>query len=78
MGVGQHAQHAQGFVVFDEAHAAHVGSQLEDYIDALRGPKAMAAVLQVQCQILHSLRRLIPLMYRFHVDCAHDVDAIGQ
>ena len=43
VGVDQHAEHAERFVVLDEAHAAHVGGQVVDDGSALEG--AVAGVL---------------------------------
>ena len=45
-------QHAEGFVVFDEAHAAHVGGELEDDVGACGGLAAVVLVLQVEREVL--------------------------
>ena len=37
VGVDEDREHAEGFVVFDEAHAAHVGGEIVDFADAVAG-----------------------------------------
>ena len=53
--VDQHREHAQGLVVLDEAHAAHVGGQVVDVGGALGG--ALAVFRQVQVERRGSRRR---------------------
>ena len=78
MGVDEHAQHAEGFVVFDEAHAAHVGGELEDGGDAFGGAVAGVLVLEVEDEILDAVSDLIPVVERLLVDAADDLDPIGK
>ena len=47
-------KHAEGAVVFDEAHAAHVGGQIIDDAGVLEGLLASLAPLQVQNQVFHA------------------------
>jgi len=46
--IGQHAQHAQRFIVFDKAHAAHICGKLIDQIDAFNCLLAIRAILQIE------------------------------
>ena len=59
--VDQHRQHAQGAVVFDEAHAAHVGREVVDDGGLAARRLAGLFVLQVQLQILDLGKTLIPV-----------------
>jgi hypothetical protein len=54
--IGQHAQHAESLVVFNKAHAAHVGSQLEDNLGALGRLHATVFVFEVQNQVFDPRR----------------------
>ena len=37
VGIGQHAEHAEGLVVMDESHASHVGCELKDDVGIFDG-----------------------------------------
>ena len=76
--VGQHAQHAEGFVVFDEAHAAHVGGKLEDDVSACGSLEAAVLVLQVEGEVFYAVRYLIPLVEGLDIDRADDFDAVVE
>jgi len=78
VGVGEYAQHAEGFVVFDEAHATHVGCELEDDIGASGCLEAAVFVLQVKLEAFDVFGDLIPLVDGFDVDGAYDIDAIAK
>ena len=73
VGVDEHAEHAEGFVVFDEAHAAHVGGELEDDVGAFGGLEAVVLVLEVEREVFDVLGDLVPLVERLDVDGADDV-----
>jgi hypothetical protein len=78
VGVGEDAQHAEGFVVFDEAHAAHVGSELEDDVSACRGFEAAVLVLKVKGEAFDVSGDLVPLVEGLDVDGADDIDAVAE
>jgi len=73
--IRQHAQHAQRLVVFNEPHAAHVGSQLENRVDAFRSLQACVLLLQIQDQILRLWVLLVPVVLRLYV---HDANTGGS
>ncbi len=78
VGVGEDAQHAKGFVVLDEAHAAHVGSELEDDFGACGGPEAALFVLEIEGEAFYVIGYLVPLVQGFDVDGADDFDAVAE
>ena len=67
VGVDQHRQHAQGLVVLDEAHAAHVGGQIINVLSAGGGLDAVLAQVQIEDEVLHVVKNLIPLVERFDI-----------
>ncbi len=78
MGVDEHREHAGGLVVLDEAHAAHVGGEVEDLLDAVdRGP-AGAELAQVEDEVLGAGVHLVPLAERLDVGRADLVAAAQQ
>ncbi len=68
MCIDQHRQHAQGLVVLDEAHAAHVGRQVVDGGGPFARRAAGVEVLQVGDDIVHFVEDLIPLVQWLDVD----------
>ena len=68
MGIDQHAQHAQGLVVLDEPHAAHVGGEVVDAHRALHGGDAVGAVPKIEPEALDVVEPLVPLLERLDVD----------
>jgi hypothetical protein len=73
--VDQHAQHAQGLVLLDEAHATHVGGQVEDLVDLATGLAAVIRTAQVELQILGAAVHLVPFADGLDVDAAQAPDA---
>ena len=71
VGVDQNAQHAQRLVVLDETHAAHVGRQIVNNINAADRVFACRFLAQIQVPILNIREKLIPLIQRFYIDRAH-------
>ena len=75
MGVGEHAQHAEGLVVLDEPHASHVGRQLVDVAGTAAYRAADAKVAGVAIgragEVLRCRRHLIPVFKRLDVDRPH-------
>src|ERR1700678_117364 len=69
--VDQDGQHAQGFVVLDEAHAAHVGREVVNLVHALRGDFTIRFFVEIEGEILDVAKALIPLVDRLNVDCAN-------
>ncbi len=68
VGVDQNREHAQGLVVLDEAHAAHVGGEV---IDIIRVDKRLyAGILETKIRddIFRTLTNLIPLVERLEID----------
>ncbi len=78
MRTGEHIEHATEFVVFDEAHAPHVGSEL---IDNIRANDRLCAVLfftQVQGEILDVGIQLEPVFQGFDIHCPNNMDSTIQ
>jgi hypothetical protein len=78
VGVGENAQHAEGLVVFDEAHAAHVGGKLEDDIGARGRLEAAVFILEVELEAFDVFGDLVPLVEGFDIDGAYHLNAIVQ
>jgi hypothetical protein len=68
MRVNEHREHAQGAIVLDEAHPAHIGGQIIDNASVLERDFAGFAPLQVQDQILDPGGDLIPVGEGFNVN----------
>ena len=62
VGVDQHGKHAQGLVVFDKSHAAHVCGQVVNRVRLLGGLLAGLLKIQIQDEIFHVVELLIPLV----------------
>ena len=62
VGGDQHRQHAQRLVVLDEAHAAHVGGEVVDHVDAVAGALARRQVLKVGASVVDVVEALVPLV----------------
>ena len=78
MSVSQHTEHAEGAVVLDEAHAAHVGRQLKDRAGSLDRLAAVLFVLQIQAEIFDAGDNLVPLVQGLDVDGADLARAAGN
>src|SRR5207248_11464559 len=65
-------EHAQSLVVFDEAHAAHIGGEVVDgaAVAAAEGFLAGVFQIQIELEIFHFGENLIPLIERLDVDRA--------
>jgi hypothetical protein len=74
VGIDQDAEHAQGFIVFDEAHAAHVRRQVKDGGGTMEGVE----LLQVRSHVLHTLVYLVPLTAWLDVDRPDNIDPISK
>src|ERR1700689_356348 len=68
--VDQDGQHAQGFVVLDEAHAAHVGREVVNLVHALRGGFTIRFFVEIEGEILDVAKALIPLVDRANISVA--------
>jgi hypothetical protein len=68
MRIDEDSEHAQGFVIFDEAHAAHVRSQVVNRVRALQSPVGCLEQLKIKLKILHAGSALIPLVQRLDVN----------
>ena len=75
VGVGEHAEHAEGLVVLDEPHASHVGGQLVDVAGTAAHRAADAKVASIAIgragEVLRGRRHLIPVFNRLDVDRPH-------
>ena len=60
-------KHAERFIIFDEAHAAHVRGEIEDLIGALANGIAVVLQIQVQHQVLDIVGHLVPFIQRLDV-----------
>ena len=71
MRVDQHGQHAQRLVALDESHAAHIGGELVDRLDAAHRLARTRQLLQIPDHVLGVRVLLIPLVERLDVRHAH-------
>ncbi len=78
MSSGQHAKHAKGFVVFDKAHATHVGGEIKNDCGVPDSFGAVGETLKVQYSIFYVVRGLVPLAKRFLIYRTDHIDAICQ
>ena len=60
--VDQHRQHAQGLVVLDEAHAAHVGGEVVDVADVLADLDADIKFLKVADDVFRTVGTEVPIV----------------
>ena len=70
MCVDQDREHAQGLIVFDEAHASHIGREI---VNVVRAPGCALTVFQkveVERKVLDIVETLIPLTERLDIDSA--------
>jgi hypothetical protein len=58
--IDEHGQHAQRFVLLDEAHAAHVRGKIVDFVGALSGAIAVFFEIQIEGEIFDVVEALIP------------------
>ncbi len=66
--VDERAEHAEGLVVLDEAHAAHVGREVVDARAARDRRCAGVDSAQVENHGLHAVVNLVPVVERLDVD----------
>src|SRR5207249_11745152 len=78
MSIDQDAEHAETFVVFDEAHSSHVGSEVVDGFGAIQSLLASAPVLQIELLIFHARHQLMPIVERFDIDGANILMALAN
>lgn len=78
MGIDENAQHAKRFVVFNKAHAAHIGCQVENHVRSADCSFARRFVPQIQYKILDIFGSLLPTLERFQVDSANRTRALGK
>jgi hypothetical protein len=76
--VDQHRQHAEGLIIFDEPHAAHVGGEVVDVVHAATSFVASFPFLEVGDDVLGFVEHLIPLVNRLHVDAANLMPVLQQ
>src|SRR5712692_4912390 len=67
VGVDEHREHAEGAVVFDKTHAAHVGGKIVNDPGVAHGLFAGFPALQIKGQIVHSGKYLVPFLGRLEV-----------
>ena len=68
VGIDEHAEHAEGFVVLDEAHAAHVGREIVNHFGIAADELAGVEALHVHHQIFHIAMELVPVVEGFLID----------
>ncbi len=66
--VDQHREHAARLVGLDEAHAAHVGREVEDRGRAVRSGLAVLQQAEIEHDVLDALVGLVPVVDRLDVD----------
>jgi hypothetical protein len=66
--IDEDGQHAQGFVLLDETHSAHVGREIVDLGRAACRDFAVLFQVEVETEIFDVVEALIPLVKRFYVD----------
>jgi hypothetical protein len=67
MSVDQHAEHTEGFIVFDEAHSSHVSSEVVDQNRPIQGPLTGFLPLEIEHEVINIVKNLIPLAGGFAV-----------
>ncbi len=76
MGVDQDRKHAQSFVFLNESHAAHVGSEVVNFMRAASCDLAVPPFIQVQREILNISKALIPVTQRLNIHRANALIAL--
>jgi hypothetical protein len=71
VGINQHTEHTQGFVVLDEAHAAHIGGEIVNDMSTLQRRVAIPQVFEIEDEIIDLVKDLIPIRHRFHIHRSH-------
>ena len=69
--IDQNRQHAECSVRFNEAHPAHVGSQVVNFRGAFGGPFAVLFEVQIDRKILNVIKLLVPLIEWLDVNPTH-------
>ncbi len=75
VGVDEHGQHARGLVELDEAHATHVGREVEHLLDAVDGGPARGDLAEVEREVLRARVDLVPLAEGLDIGGAYLVAA---
>gem|GEM_PF-3927738 len=68
MRVDENRQHTKGFVVFDEAHPAHVGGEVVNDLRPVERSFASVELLQIKLKIFHLGKMLVPFGKWFEID----------
>ena len=68
VGIDEHAEHAEGFVVFDETHAAHVGGEIVNHFSITADELTGVDALHVHHQIFDVAVELVPVVEGFLID----------
>src|ERR1043166_3721359 len=71
VGVDEHREHAERAVVFDEAHAAHVGGEIVNDGRVLQRLFAGVLFLEIELEIVDVGEALVPFVERFQVHGPH-------
>ena len=70
MRIDEDGEHTQGFVLFDEAHAAHICRKGIDFGRATNRDLAILFQVEIKRKIVDVIEALVPLVKWLHVDCA--------
>ena len=70
MRVDQHAQHAQGLIVLNESHSAHVCGEHIHVLHAFARSAGRLETREIGDDIFHSIVDLIPFLQRLAVNAA--------
>ena len=76
MGIDQDREHAERAVVFDESHAAHVGSEIIDNGGVAERLFAGGFILQINPEIFNLGENLVPFIEWFDVHRAQILAAL--
>jgi hypothetical protein len=68
VGVDKYGEHAESLVSLNETHPSHVGSQVVDVLNVPDGDIAVLAQVEIEREILHVGKPLIPFLERLNID----------
>src|SRR5579863_1481834 len=68
MRIDENGEHAKGFVLFNEPHAAHVGSEIVNLLDPLTNSVARRLILQISDNVFRLRGAIKPVFEPFPVD----------
>jgi prepilin-type N-terminal cleavage/methylation domain-containing protein/prepilin-type processing-associated H-X9-DG protein len=78
MRIDEHGEHAKGFVVFDEAHATHIGGEIVNGVGAFESLVASIGEREVELEVFDAGSALIPFIERLDIDRANILETLAD